>query len=179
MAFPCDRHLPDAHDACFRAVAVEAPPSVVFRWCCQLKAAPYSYDWVDNLGRRSPRTLTPGLERLTVGERVATIFRLVDFEPDRHLTMLLRNSPVFGDVAVTYLVAPALEGTARARLIVKLLVRYPGPAFLRPVWARLLPLGDLVMMRRQLLNLKSLAEADARAGRAGPMRGPDTEVRTR
>jgi hypothetical protein len=134
----------------------------VFRWLCQLKLAPYSYDWVDNLGRRSPQELVPGVERLTLGERVATIFRLVEFEADRHLTLLLRDSRVFGDVAITYLVTPVAPD--RSRLVVKLLVRYPRPALLRAVMARALALGDLIMMRRQLLNLKALAEAGARTG---------------
>ena len=39
--------------------------------------------------------------------------------------------------------------------------RVSGPAALRPLVRWVGPLGDLVMMRRQLLNLKGLAEADA------------------
>jgi hypothetical protein len=93
---------------------------------------------------------------------VATIFRLVEFETDRHLTLLLRDSKVFGDVAITYLVTPVAPD--RSRLVVKLRIRHPGPTLLRPVVARAYPLGDLVMMRRQLLNLKALAEAGARGG---------------
>ncbi len=157
LDFPCDRHLPDADDAYFRAVSVAAPATVMFRWLCQLKLAPYSYDWVDNFGRPSPRELVPGVEHLEIGQRVMTIFRLVDFEADRHLTVLLRRSRLFGDIAGTYLVLP--DGDDRCRLVVKLLVKYRGPALVGFVTRVLLPPGDLVMMRRQLLNLKELAEA--------------------
>ena len=161
LDFPCDRHLPGAEDAVFRAVTVEAPPAVLFRWLCQLRAAPYSYDWIDNLGRRSPRELTPGLERLEVGQRVMTIFELVEFERDRHLTIRLRRlRHLFGEIAGTYLIVPGVDRDCR--LVVKLVVRWPRV----PLWGRAtrlsLPLGDLVMMRRQLLNLKTLAETAPR-----------------
>jgi hypothetical protein len=160
MPFPCDRHLPGADDACFRAVTVDAPAPVVYRRLCQLKLAPYSYDWIDNWGRRSPQELVPGVEVLEVGQRVMSIFRLVDFETDRHLTLVLvRGRRILGDVAVSYVVVP--DGAHRCRLVVKLLVNHPGPAALRPLVRWVGPLGDLVMMRRQLLNLQRLAEADA------------------
>lgn len=156
--FPCDRWLPDPDEALYRAVDVEAPDTVLFRWLCQLKAAPYSYDWLDNLGRRSPQHLVPGLERLAVGQRVM-IFELVEFVPDRHLTLHLRRHAVYGEVAVTYAVVPA--GERRCRLVVKMLVRYPRLPILGLLarWTAA-PL-DLVMMRRQLFTLKALAERQA------------------
>src|SRR6266852_4326811 len=103
--FPCDGLVAEPAEALFRAVDVAAPPAVVFRWLCQLRVAPYSYDWIDNLGRRSPRLLTPGLEDLAGGQRVMTIFTLVAFEADRHLTLYM-DHPLFGEIGVTYLVSP-------------------------------------------------------------------------
>jgi hypothetical protein len=155
--YPCDDILPEHQRALFRAVTVAAPPAVVFRWLCQLKLAPYSYDLLDNGGRRSPQHLVPGVERLEVGERVL-IFELASFAVDEHLTLCVRGHPVFGDVAISYVIVP--DGTGRSRLVVKLLT-VPPPGLVGAVMRRLLPAGDLVMMRRQLLNLKALAEATA------------------
>ncbi len=109
-SFPCDAYVTDADAAYFRAVDVDAPFAVVFRWLCQLKAAPYSYDWIDNLGRRSPRRLTPDLERLARGQRVMTIFELVEFEHDRHLTIILAR-PFLGTdaLAMTYAVRAGVQ----------------------------------------------------------------------
>ncbi len=159
LDFPCRRHLPDPDRVLHRAVDVAAPPPIVFRWLCQLRAAPYSYDWIDNGGRTSPRTLTPGLERLAVGQRVMTIFDLVEFEPGRHLTIRLRGGRgIFGDVACTYVVVPRPDGASR--VVVELVVRRP-PGPLGRLAGAALPWGDLVMMRKQLLTLKRLAERDA------------------
>lgn len=155
--YPCDDVLPEHEQALFRAVTVDAPRPVVFRWLCQLKMAPYSYDLLDNGGRRSPQRLVPGVDRLVVGERVM-IFELASFAPDEHLTLTLRRHRVFGDVAVSYVVVPG--GPGASRLVVKL-VTVPAGGVSGAVLRHLLPAGDLVMMRRQLLNLKALAEATA------------------
>lgn len=154
--YPCDGLIDDPHDSVFRAVDVEAPQAVVFRWLCQLRAAPYSYDKLDNFGRRSPQELTPGLERLERGQRVATIFRLVDFEPGESLTILHRGR-VFGQVACTYWAKRVDE--QRSRIVVKLIWSPARGGPIGRLERLLLPPGDLVMMRRQLLNLKELAEA--------------------
>ena len=157
LSFPCDRLLPRADDVLYRGVTVAAPAPIVFRWLCQLRVAPYSYDWIDNFGRTSPRQLVPGLERLHVGARVMTFFEIVDFEPDHHVTAL-SGKGVFGRCAATYRVLPA--GRDRCRLVVKVLVAYP-PA-LRPLMQLLFAPADWIMMRKQLLNLKELAEKTPR-----------------
>jgi hypothetical protein len=167
MSFPCDHSLTTFDAAYFRAVPVRAKAAIIFRWLCQLRVAPYSYDWIDNGGRRSPRELIPGLDQLQVGQRVCTIFQLVDFEPNRHLTLRLRAARAkafFGEAAISYVIFPQDDGCCR--LVVKLLVRYPrGP--MGTVTRRWLPWGDLFMMRKQLLTLKQLAEQQSRAVERG------------
>lgn len=157
--FPCDGHLVEPDAAWFRAVTVGADCDTVFRWLAQLKVAPYSYDLLDNLGRRSPRALTPGADHLETGQRVMTIFELVDFGPSDHLTLRLRERravELFGEIALSYTVRPT--GRQSTRLVTKLLVRGPRRRS-GQLETRALAWGDLMMMRRQLLTLKVLAEA--------------------
>lgn len=125
MPFPCNHYLPDADHSYFRAVEVHASVSRLFRWLCQLRVAPYSYDWIDNFGRQSPRQLIPGLEKVEVGQRMM-IFQLVAFERDRHLTLLVtsaRVQSIFGKIAMSYVILSQTEQCCR--LVAKLLVRYP------------------------------------------------------
>jgi hypothetical protein len=161
LPFPGDLAEDTGADCYYRGVSVAAAPSIVFRWLCQLRVAPYSYDWIDNRGRRSPPTLTPGLESLEHGQTFMQIFRLESFIAGEHVTLITPTGSggarLFGLIRVTYWARPDSGG---ARLLVKLRVqRAPG------LWGRLasalLPWGDLIMMRRQLLNLKALAEASA------------------
>ena len=162
LAFPCDNLILQPDDVLYRGVTVNASPKILFRWLCQMRVAPYSYDWLDNGGRQSPRELTPGLENLAIGQDVMRIFKLTDFEKDRHLTLRLkgksRASQRFGDIALSYVLVPNDDRSPRScRLLVKLMAKYPRGLYGRMLRV-LLPWGDLIMMRRQLLNLKRLAE---------------------
>jgi hypothetical protein len=146
VSLPCDTLYPRAGVQADRAISIAARPPIVFSWLCQLRVAPYSYDILDNLGRRSPRERNPELVRLEVGQRFMTMFALRSFVDGEQIT--LRSN----GVAVTYAVQPKGAGS---RLHVRVL--FGGPRLL----ARVLALGDLVMMRKQLLTLKSLAEREA------------------
>ena len=162
LAFPCDNLILQADDELYRGVTVSASRKILFRWLCQMRVAPYSYDWLDNGGRQSPRELTPGLENLAIGQDVMRIFKLTAFEEDRHLTLRLkgksRASQTFGDIGLSYVLVPVDDGSPQScRLLVKLIAKYPRGLYGRMMRV-LLPWGDLIMMRRQLLNLKRLAE---------------------
>jgi hypothetical protein len=143
---PCDVLTPATALSADRAINIDAPPSTVFGWLCQLRVAPYSYDLLDNFGRRSPRTRNPELTQLRSGQRFMQIFTLCSFTADEHVTLQS------GKVAVTYAVRSEAGGT---RLHVR--VRFGGPRVIG--WA--MAAGDVVMMRKQLLTLRDLAEREA------------------
>jgi hypothetical protein len=149
---PCAALVPDPAHRMIRAVDVAAPAATTFRRLCQLTRAPYSYDLVDNLGRRSPRTLTPGADDLQLGTTFVMIFQIAAFEPGVEITGVGRPGPArrFGPMACTYRVVP--NGERASRLIGRLDLTAKGGLLGTPVaW------GDLVMMRKQLRTLATLA----------------------
>ena len=157
---PCDDLMPGAVRL-DRAISIGAPPAIVFAWLCQLRIASYSYDLLDNTGRRSPRTRSDELTDLAVGQRFVRIFgrtyvfELASFARDEHLTLRPRKGSAmsrFGSVCNTYAVRPEGGGT---RLHVRVL--FDGTWLL----GQTLALVNLLMMRQQLLVLKSLAEHEA------------------
>ena len=160
LAYPCDAYLPDPNDQYFRGITIHASPDVVFRWLCQLQAGAYSYDPFGKLasaGKGTRPKLTPGLDLLKRGKIFMDGFVLTDFERDRHITIKTDSGHnLIGDIHVSYMIIPLANGWAR--LLVKVSLRYPaGPIG----WAMraLLPWGDFIMMRKQLLNFKEYSEA--------------------
>lgn len=150
-SFGCDAVVPDAPMQAWRGVTVGAPADIVWAWVRQLRLAPYSYDWVDNLGRRSPRQRS-ALSDPAVGDVFTRgmgrdVGRVLAVEPGREVTARI------GPAVMSYRVEPLTDRSSR--LLLKLVSRG-----VRPV-TDLLSLGDLPMARRQLLNLKTLAEAEA------------------
>lgn len=158
--YPCDRLVRARSEGWTRAVDVAAPPHIVFSWLRQLTIAPYSYDWIDFRGRKSPRVLLPRLPDLSVGQQFL-VFEIASFTTDAHITGVLPEAHArrYGHMAVSYTVRPHGKGS---RLVVKVVVETGGTAG-RRLLRRFLAWGDLIMMRKQLLTLKKLAEGVAAA----------------
>ena len=159
LTYPCDRIMKTADASYYRGVTIQAAAATVYRWLCQMRVAPYSYDWLDNMGRRSPRELTPGLDELEVGQEFMTIFELIEFDVDRQLTLRTKKDTpghkLFGDTLVSYVIQS--ENEHSCRLLVKIIMRYP-EGILGALIRLILPPGDWIMIRRQLLNFKKLSE---------------------
>lgn len=148
--YPCDDFASEPLLQAWRGVTVHAAPGAVWPWVAQIRLAPYSYDWIDNCGRQSPQELR-GMAGPEAGEPFTTaatrrIGRILSVEPPTHITGRIAG------VVISYVLVPQGRDT---RLLMKVVM----PA---PNWAAALlslgVLGDLVMARRQLLNLKRLAE---------------------
>jgi hypothetical protein len=146
--YPCDDFVDAPVLQAWRGVRVQAPAEAVWPWVAQVRLAPYSYDWVDNRCRRSPRELA-GLAEPRAGERFTAVGgrpagRIVSVDPGRQLTATIMGA------FMSYVLVPQDDGTTRLLLKVAARTsRWAAPA---------LSVGDLVMARRQLLNFKRLAE---------------------
>jgi hypothetical protein len=156
--FPCDKYMTSEYRSMIRAINVSAPSAIVFRWVCQIKIAPYSYDWLDNLGRQSPRRLTPGVEQLEIGQNLMKSFQIVEFEEDHHITCAVdpKSTSMFASLSLTY--ALKNTGPETSRIVVK--IDMGARNWLERFFRFLLAWGDLIMMRKQLLTIKSLAEGN-------------------
>ena len=169
--YQCDHLLPQAQHEFYRAIDVDAPPAITYRWLQQLRIAPYSYDWVDNFALPSPSRLTARAERIAIGQRMMHVFSIVDFELGHSLPLGPRSriaTALLGTLYGTYIVTA--RGDGGSRLFVKVNANYPRSWYGWLVGG-IMPWIDFVMMREQLRRLKGFAEASARVT---PPRPPST-----
>jgi hypothetical protein len=139
-----------------RAATAHATPAHLWRWVQQLTVAPYSYDLLDNLGRPSPATLTPGADDVRVGQRLLVLFVVDSLVDGEHLTLRRsrRGRGPVAEFAITYAVRP--DGPGRTRLVATVVLDGT-PGIVGNLLRYALAWGDLVMMRRQLTRLAALA----------------------
>lgn len=154
-----DEHVPDAAFSATRSISIAAAPALVFPWLRQMgykRAGWYSYDWIDNFGKESARSIHPHWQHLQAGDPVPAgpiSFVATTVEPDEAFC-IVQTSRVVGFSLAFELHAEA-DGTrlisrARARL------GFPGGALAARL---LLEPGDGVMVRKQLVGIKERAEA--------------------
>ncbi|MFF5980606.1 hypothetical protein ACFY78_17350 [Streptomyces olindensis] len=173
------KHVPPPLDTYYRGITVHADRAVVWRWLCQMRVAPYSYDWIDNYGRRSPRTLTPGADDLEIGQPILVIFQVVGFERDHHITVQIKPGLrwFWGNTCCTFRVADTADGDGCRLLMIMTVHDRPGrlarATGLYQVRKYFFPWAEFVMVHKQFRTFKMLAEKTARenpskeAGNAG------------
>jgi len=149
---------PAARVAMTRAVSIQQPPEVVWRWLAQLGrgAGWYSYDRLDNQGKASARHIVSWIPAPQPGDATA-IGYLRHLEPGRELAWWANGTKFLGATARMVVDIQLTPQDGGARVVIRISADAAGPN------ARL-ALGvfqviDTIMARRQLLGLKERAEA--------------------
>jgi hypothetical protein len=142
-----------------RSITIGAPPQDVFPWIRQMgfgRAGWYSYDWLDNLGRKSATTIHDEWQSVAAGDKIPSgpisfIAAIVD--APRHFVLEIKspgNKCPKMHFTLAYELRDDPQGT---RLVTRMRSRINLP--LGSLFEKLiLGPGDGIMLRRQLLNIK-------------------------
>ncbi len=159
-----DELVPDARVSATRCITIRAAPESVFPWIRQMgfgRAGWYSYDLLDNLGRRSARRIHPEWQGIVPGSSVPAgpmSFEATIVDPPRAFVLSMapsRREPRRINFTLAFELRAHAEGT---RLVTRVRIRInaPGGRFIERF---VLGPGDGLMVRKQLLNLKKRAES--------------------
>jgi hypothetical protein len=143
-----------------RAVTIHASAQNIYPWIVQMgvnRAGWYSYDLLDNVGRRSAESILPEHQTIQAGD-------LIPISPDGKQGMRVKyfrkNKWILwwdekGDTSWVWEIHS--EGAGNARLITRVRVRYRlfSPAIL---FNLLIEFFDILMMRKSMLGIKRRAE---------------------
>jgi proline iminopeptidase len=183
--FPGDGLLDEAIGTWTHGVTIAAPPRTVWPWLAQMgagRAGWYSWDFLDNGGRRSANELVAGWERIAVGDVLPAALGATDafvverLEPGRDLVLgvphgggglrstwefLLDSLPgdrtrllVRARVSSRGWMTPLGAATPRVERVYRALARMPRGPLLGLAGA-----GHRVMQARQLRGIRRRAEA--------------------
>ena len=158
-----DDLVPDARAQFTHAITIAAPPKDVWPWLLQMgcqRAGWYSWDRLDNAGKRSADRIIPELQKLTVGDVLparpvgAEGFEVLRIVPERALVLKGMASP---DFEGTWAFALEPMGIDTTRLVARYRAAYRPSvrmAIMRPVIATI----HAFMERKQLRTIKHHAE---------------------
>lgn len=186
---PGDPLVPNPMGMLTNGVTIRASPTNVWPWIVQIgsgRAGWYSYDWIDNGGRASAKSILPEHQQLAPGDIVPAIPGMTDafcvaaVEPPVHLILTVPDAK--GGIQVSYEFLLVLLDHDHTRLIVRgrLSDRWPtathvspasshSPIFIervytvlarspRPLKLAIAYLGHHLMESRMLRGIKRRAE---------------------
>jgi hypothetical protein len=141
-----------------RSITLSAPPKDVFPWIQQMgfgRAGWYSYDWIDNLGRKSATKVHEEWQSVTSGDKIPAgpiSFTAAIVEAPRHFVLEIKSlgkkSPKL-HFTLAYELRDHSQGT---RLVTRMRSHIKLP-FGSLIEQFILGPGDGIMLRRQLLTI--------------------------
>lgn len=158
-----DEICAEARTTATRCITLSSPPAEVFPWIRQMgfgRAGWYSYDWLDNLGRRSATSIHPEWQDVVTGSSVPggpASFIAAVVDPPRAFVLQFGRPGAPMCFTLAYELRAHPMGT---RLVTRMRTRIdlPGGTL---VERGLLGPGDGFMVRRQLRNLAERVDASA------------------
>ncbi len=162
-----DDLIRDPIGAVNHAITIRRSPHDVWPWLAQMgsgRAGWYSYDFIDNGGRRSAERILPEFQHVTVGTvfpalpDAKDVFVVAQCEPERSLVLAWRLPD--GRYQTTWAFVLEQPQPNQTRLIVRGRVASGYRPYGLPQWVALL-LGrpaHFIMQRKQLLSIRNRAE---------------------
>jgi hypothetical protein len=155
-----DELCPDARLIATRSITIAAPPDQVFPWIRQMgfrRAGWYSYDLIDNLGRKSATSIHPEWQDVVTGSTVPAglmSFTAAIVEPPRAFVLQVRSLTRTTKRLSFTLAYELRDDPVGTRLVTRMRskVNAPGGVLCERF---LLGPGDGIMLRKQLLNLRN------------------------
>ena len=153
-----DDICPHARISATRCISVCGTSAETFPWIRQMgfgKAGWYSYDWLDNLGRKSAITVKPKWQNVSSGSQVPggpiSFTAEIVQEPSAFVLSVIPKGRLAKRLCFTlaYELREDQEGT---RIVTRMRARVSLP-FGRLIEKFILAPGDGIMVRKQLLNL--------------------------
>lgn len=158
-----DDLIGDPHFSNDRSIEIAAPPDDVWPWLAQMgfgRAGWYSWDLIDNLGRRSATELHPEWMIEAAGDPMPAgpmSFATPVVDRPHRLVIAVTHQRLLAWTIDFTLAYELTETTAGTRLASRARARIAGPLG-RPFARWLLGPGDGVMVRKQLRGIAERAE---------------------
>jgi len=143
-----------------RSVEIRSNAADIFLWLKQLRVAPYSYDLLDNGGRKSPGYVIENLPPLRLNTHFLLAFHICGFEENSHIVCRFCepiNPPVNRYMKDLYLEYRITEHGGKSRLWCKLKGHFHRDISSRGFYF-IYSVANWIMMTRQLKNIRRLSE---------------------
>jgi hypothetical protein len=153
---------PDCREL-IRHIEISAGASDIYVWLKQLRIAPYSYDFLDNRGIRSPEYIIENLPPLRINSHFLLVFHILGFEENRFIAgrFCVPVNPPVNLVMKEMFIEYRIQGTGSGAVLwCKIKGRFKNDVVSKGFFD-IFSAVNKVMTKRQFRRIKDLSELNA------------------